>query len=272
MRKKLALLLALAMLMSTVPAGVFAQTPGHNWFGSGGPNTTPPAITTPASVEVDFEYLDFDDRVVRVGLPTTLSVGVVWEAVGAGFLEIQYDWLRDGEVWEGEGGSGVLFDSDGSRARSGAFISYGQVPLSLLLEEELTHAERGGEWSLRITVVNEGERPLLEKETSVVTVTILDLPTEGGVTFTYPSFDTRTVNLDATTSFRVYAHFTQDAIDMDFYGLQYEWLRDGEVWDRLGGSGTILVGDISDPVYASFSLQLAGGLTHEERAANGHCS
>jgi hypothetical protein len=87
----------------------------------------------------------------------------------------------------------------------------------------------------------------------------------GLVTFTYPNFDTRTVNFNSTTNFRVHAQLTNDAAYSDFYVLKYEWLRNGSVWRGEGGSGYEKRGDIINPGFANLGLQLPGGLSHQAR-------
>ena len=80
-----------------------------------------------------------------------------------------------------------------------------------------------------------------------------------GVTFTYPNFDDRlNVNASSTVNFHVHAHITGAARDANFSELRFGWLRNGEVWQSAGGTGSIPASDIVNPGQAGIRLQLPG--------------
>ena len=80
-----------------------------------------------------------------------------------------------------------------------------------------------------------------------------------GVSFTYPNFDDRlNVNQNSTVNFNIHAHITGATRDANFSELRFEWLRNGEVWQGAGGTGSIPASDIINPGHAGIRLQLPG--------------
>ncbi|MCL1877584.1 MAG: Ig domain-containing protein, partial [Defluviitaleaceae bacterium] len=62
------------------------------------------------------------------------------------FYSVRYEWLRNGVVWWGAGGSGVIPASRFAQGYS--------VAINLFLPGGLSHHDRGGVWQLRLTALN----------------------------------------------------------------------------------------------------------------------
>ena len=96
------------------------------------------------------------------------------------------------------------------------------------------------------------------------TVTVVrPAPPSGGVMFTYPNFSSHSSNPNATVNFNIHTHLTPAGAASGFTTLRYEWLREGNVWQGSGGTGTRTANQIGNPI----QLQLPGG-THAQRGGN----
>jgi len=88
----------------------------------------------------------------------------------------------------------------------------------------------------------------------------------GGVTFTFPNFtDQLDVNANSTVNFRVHAQITDATRATNFTEMRFEWRRNGEIWQGIGGTGTIPASDIINPGFGNIYLQLQGPSSQEER-------
>jgi hypothetical protein len=209
-RRKLALLLILSLIMSIMPMGVFADdAPGVSSYtnGYGYTNGTTNGTTTPGGIEpgpgpgtggnngggeivlttpsgLYLVYGNFDTRVVNFNSPTNFAVAVniTREAYALGFRGVQFEWLRNGQVWDGDGGSGFVAPNDVNwgNAEQGSASIAGVVNLELHLPGGVPHEERGGEWSLGVALVDHRDDALPEERTRTITVSIMPPVGQGG--------------------------------------------------------------------------------------------
>ena len=170
MKKNLAVLLVLSLIVTMLPANTLvAQTLDTNVVVS--PfvveTATPPAITSPGGVTFGYQSFREVDR-VNFNATHNFAINVELTQAGrnSGFVGATFEWLRNGEVWQGAGGSGVLTREqllDGYRVR-------------LQLRGEQGQNTRGGDWTLLITLFGDDLDILFEDESRIGVLNVFNEP------------------------------------------------------------------------------------------------
>ena len=267
--RKVALFMALVMVFisfsNALPAGVFAQSDSFNAV------PTAAAFSTTSPGGLTFSYPRGNNGFEPSYYPSqgsTHHFGVVFFA-NVTYSDIVFQWYRNGEAF---GAPIHRANVTGPAHRVGITLS------------NVNEADHGGAWHLTARTYVNGVATFFDRTSrnsylwvrsgggnnqppngggnNGGNVDMTNRPGENagwGVTFTYPNFDDRlNVNANSTVNFHVHAHITGAARDANFSELRFEWLRNGEVWQGAGGTGSIPAGDIVNPGHAGIRLQLPG--------------
>ena len=136
--------------------------------------TTPPALQAGG---VDFiRFPNFED-VCNVNPNSTVNfhvhAAITPATRNANFVELRYEWLRNGEVWTGPRGPGSTSPSvELSRIPARDIVNPGFAGIRLQLQGPMTHAERGGEWQLRVFTIGQGDTVLFVDYTHTITLAV----------------------------------------------------------------------------------------------------
>ena len=122
----------------------------------------------PPSGGVTFTYPNFSSHSSNPNATVNFNVHAHLTPAGAasGFTTLRYEWLREGNVWQGSGGIGMrTADQIGN-------------PIQLQLPGG-THAQRGGNWALRVTLLDANGNVLFVDNSIVIVLTITQPPGQG---------------------------------------------------------------------------------------------
>jgi len=144
---------------------MFTPTGTDNYDWSGITKT----FTIPVTVNAPSGGVTFRDPNVSAAssgnINQTINFNVQINLTHAGrnsrFSTLSFEWLRNGQVWEGTGGSGTMAANQINN----------NTPIQLHLPAG-NHAQRGGTWILRISLLNTDGNALFTDERHVTTLTI----------------------------------------------------------------------------------------------------
>ncbi|MCL2223169.1 MAG: hypothetical protein FWC20_12350 [Oscillospiraceae bacterium] len=182
----------------------------------------------------------------------------------SGFSTLSFEWLRNGQVWAGAGGSGTMAANQINN----------NTPIQLRLPAG-NHAQRGGTWILRISLLNADGNALFTDQRLVTTLTIdqpqiwqpppapipepIPDPAPPPPEEPPPPADGLLVDpaglwqLDANGNWRFelnaggnvqgWAQIGGERYFFDENGImQTSWLEDGDYWHYLRSNGTMATG------------------------------
>ncbi|MCL2218074.1 MAG: copper amine oxidase N-terminal domain-containing protein [Defluviitaleaceae bacterium] len=145
--------------------GDFLLTSGTRWLMIDKPgDDEQPAAPTGG---VSFDYVNFP-QTASVNLNANrnfhIHAQLTPEGRASDFAAMHFTWLRNGQPWASEGGGGSIPATD--------ILNPGFAGIRLQLEGGLTQAQRGGNWTLQVSLVSSTGEVLFSDTSRVSTLTV----------------------------------------------------------------------------------------------------
>lgn len=174
MKKNMAILLVLSLIMSIMPANVFhagevGSTPGNAsvtaWEAYSFEVATPPALVTSGAAIVASTNVDPVERTNRnATVNFNIAIGITPEGRRLDFTQVQYEWFRPEVENDREWYGGIL-----SREDFGGSAYSSNVRLQL---RAMSQIARGGIWKVRVTLLDDADNKLAIDELFVTELTV----------------------------------------------------------------------------------------------------